>query len=169
MALALGLVSALALLPPVAPFPMPASSASRPLLRSRLGARTATQLTAAAGSAPSPTPPPPPASVGRLRRLSTASKVSVASVLLSTFLNLLGFTLTLPVNVALREHFELQMGASFGSLSSAYPLGTFGALFLWPRLSDRVGRRPVMALSLGGIGAGQSLRSLRRPGPSELL
>ncbi|EOD08397.1 hypothetical protein EMIHUDRAFT_453119 [Emiliania huxleyi CCMP1516] len=146
MALALGLVSALALLPPVAPFPMPASSASRPLLRSRLGARTATQLTAAAGSAPSPTPPPPPASVGRLRRLSTASKVSVASVLLSTFLNLLGFTLTLPVNVALREHFELQMGASFGSLSSAYPLGTFGALFLWPRLSDRVGRRPSWAI-----------------------
>jgi MFS family permease len=85
--------------------------------------------------------------------------VSVASVLLSTFLNLLGFTMTIPINVALRDHFALKMGASFGSLSSAYPLGTFGALFLWPRLSDRVGRRPVMALSLGGTGLGLALQA----------
>jgi len=91
---------------------------------------------------------------------TTSSVVSVFSVLLSTFLNLLGFTMTIPINVALRDHFALGMGASFGSLSSAYPLGQFGALFLWPRLSDRVGRRPVMALSLGGTGLGLALQAL---------
>ena len=41
-----------------------------------------------------------------------------------------------------------------GYLTSAYPLGMFGALFLWPRLSDRVGRKPILVLSLLGVGCG---------------
>jgi len=80
--------------------------------------------------------------------------MSVPTVLIAAFLNLLGFTMMLPMNVALRSHFGLTTGASFGSLSSAYPLGMFFALFLWPRLSDRVGRRPVISMSLAGSGLG---------------
>ena len=35
-----------------------------------------------------------------------------------------------------------------GSLSSVYPLGMLAGLFVWPALSDRVGRKPVISLSL---------------------
>lgn len=86
--------------------------------------------------------------------LESRQKAAVGSVLIAAFLNLLGFTMALPINVALRGHFDLTTGASFGALSSAYPLGTLGALFLWPRLSDRVGRRPIISLSLAGSGIG---------------
>lgn len=85
-------------------------------------------------------------------------KAAVFSVLMAAFLNLLGFTMALPINVALRSHFGIGTGASFGSLSSAYPLGTLGAMFLWPRLSDRAGRRPVITLSLAGSGIGLALQ-----------
>ena len=59
-----------------------------------------------------------------------------------------------PITPALGEHFGLTMGASFGSLTSAYPLGMMFGLFLWPQLSDRIGRKPVMAMSLLGSGLG---------------
>jgi DHA1 family tetracycline resistance protein-like MFS transporter len=86
--------------------------------------------------------------------------LSIVSVLLAAFLNLLGYTMTIPLGAALKTHFELPMGASFGLLSSAYPLGTLGAYFLWPQLSDRVGRKPVISMSLLGSGVGLALQSL---------
>jgi MFS family permease len=39
-------------------------------------------------------------------------------------------------------------------LTSAYPLGMVAALAVWPRLSDHIGRRPVLAVSLAGVGLG---------------
>ena len=39
-------------------------------------------------------------------------------------------------------------------LTSAYPFGMIFALALWPQLSDTIGRRPVLALSLVGVGIG---------------
>ena len=86
--------------------------------------------------------------------------ISVASVLLAAFLNLLGYTMTIPLGAALKTHFDLPMGASFGLISSAYPLGTLGAYFLWPQLSDTVGRKPVISLSLLGSGIGLALQCL---------
>lgn len=85
---------------------------------------------------------------------------SIVSVLLAAFLNLLGYTMTIPLGAALKSHFALPMGASFGLISSAYPLGTLGAYFLWPQLSDRVGRKPVISLSLLGSGIGLALQCL---------
>lgn len=146
--------------------PAVAAPSTRPVLRLRTEAAGGVHMSSggggsrSGGAGPAAPAPPVPAALPGSRALSPASAVSVASVLLSTFLNLLGFTMTIPINVALRDHFGLGMGASFGSLSSAYPLGTFGALFLWPRLSDRVGRRPVMALSLGGTGLGLALQAV---------
>lgn len=84
----------------------------------------------------------------------SAFNLSVAAVLASSFLNLLGFTMAGPITPALGQHFGLQVGASFGSLTSAYPLGMLLGLFLWPPLSDKIGRKPVMALSLLGSGLG---------------
>jgi len=85
--------------------------------------------------------------------------LSVPAVLLASFLNLLGFTMASPIQPELGKHFELPLGASFGSLSSAYPLGMMLGVFLWPTLSDVVGRKIVMAITLAGSGMGLMLQS----------
>ena len=93
--------------------------------------------------------------------VSTRSRrLSVGAILAASFLNLLGFTMAGPITPALGNHFGLSVGASFGSLTSAYPLGMLLGLFLWPSLSDRIGRKPVMAISLFGSGLGLALQSL---------
>eukprot|EP00585_Thalassiosira_rotula_P008188 CAMPEP_0196144326 /NCGR_PEP_ID=MMETSP0910-20130528/15885_1 /TAXON_ID=49265 /ORGANISM="Thalassiosira rotula, Strain GSO102" /LENGTH=555 /DNA_ID=CAMNT_0041405953 /DNA_START=13 /DNA_END=1677 /DNA_ORIENTATION=+ len=85
--------------------------------------------------------------------------LSVPAVLLAAFLNLLGFTMASPIQPALGKHFSLPLGASFGSLSSAYPLGMLVGVFLWPTLSDIVGRKLVMSVTLMGSGLGLMLQS----------
>lgn len=85
--------------------------------------------------------------------------LSVPAVLLASFLNLLGFTMASPIQPALGKHFDLPLGASFGSLSSAYPLGMMLGVFLWPTLSDVIGRKIVMATTLAGSGMGLLLQS----------
>ena len=128
--------AASAVVPPLAGRQLPAA----PLLRQRtaLRSRVLTASTPAAQPAP----------------VSDGVPSGVVTVLTAAFLNLLGFTMAIPINTALKGHFGLSMGSSLGSLSSAYPLGMFGALFLWPRLSDRVGRKPVISLSLLGSAIG---------------
>ena len=86
-------------------------------------------------------------------------QLSLFAVLASAFLNLLGFTMAGPITPALGQHFGLKIGASFGSLTSAYPLGMLLGLFLWPPLSDRIGRKPVLAISLLGSGLGLAAQS----------
>lgn len=78
---------------------------------------------------------------------------SVACVMLAVFLHLLGFTVTGPITPGLVTHFGLHP-SEVGYLTSAYPLGMFFALFAWPRLSDKVGRKPILVLSLLGVGCG---------------
>ena len=78
---------------------------------------------------------------------------SVAVVLAAAFLHLLGFTMMQPLTPALGAHFSLE-GSRLGALTSAYPLGMLAALFVWPALSDRVGRKPVLAASLTTVGLG---------------
>ena len=89
-----------------------------------------------------------PASLPAWRR-----QASVACVMLAVFLHLLGFTVTGPITPGLVQHFALHP-SQVGYLTSAYPLGMFFALFAWPRLSDKVGRKPILALSLFGVGCG---------------
>lgn len=98
----------------------------------------------------------------RFRLVSNIIKgkdLSVPAVLLASFLNLLGFTMASPIQPALGKHFDLPLGASFGSLSSAYPLGMMLGVFLWPTLSDVIGRKIVMATTLAGSGMGLLLQS----------
>ena len=54
----------------------------------------------------------------------------------------------------------MEVGASFGSLTSAYPLGMLAGLFLWPQLSDHIGRKPVITASLIGSGLGLGAQSM---------
>lgn len=110
-----------------------------------------------------PRPPPPDdARRGRTRRRALSlfdRDLSVPAVLLASFLNLLGFTMTSPIQPALGKHFSLPIGASFGSLSSAYPLGMMLGILLWPTLSDVLGRKIVLCLTLAGSGMGLMLQS----------
>ena len=73
--------------------------------------------------------------------------------MLAVFLHLLGFTVTGPITPSLVAHFGLHP-AQVGYLTSAYPLGMFFALFAWPRLSDTLGRKPILVMSLLGVGCG---------------
>ena len=90
---------------------------------------------------------------------SGAIPIGVLAVLSAAFLNLLGFTMAGPITPYLGQHFGLEVGAKFGSLTSAYPLGMLFGLFIWPQFSDRRGRKPVIALSLLGSAIGLSLQS----------
>ena len=54
---------------------------------------------------------------------------------------------------ALAEHFSLP-ASKVGFLTAAYPAGMFGALFVWPKLSDAIGRKTVLCLTLVGVGLG---------------
>ena len=93
------------------------------------------------------------------RQLARRRKWSVGAILASGFLNLLGFTMAGPITPALGKHFGLQVGASFGSLTSAYPLGMLFGLMCWPTLSDKIGRKRVMTASLLGSGLGLAVQS----------
>lgn len=85
--------------------------------------------------------------------------VGVVAVLSAAFLNLLGFTMAGPITPELGTHFNLDVGPSFGALTSAYPLGMLFGLFLWPQISDRAGRKPIMAFSLLGSAIGLSMQA----------
>ena len=79
---------------------------------------------------------------------------------MAAFLNLLGFTMAGPITPDLGKHFAIPVGAKFGSLTSAYPLGMLVGLFLWPQLSDRIGRKPVITTSLLGSGVGLATQAI---------
>eukprot|EP00592_Proboscia_alata_P001971 CAMPEP_0194369430 /NCGR_PEP_ID=MMETSP0174-20130528/17732_1 /TAXON_ID=216777 /ORGANISM="Proboscia alata, Strain PI-D3" /LENGTH=499 /DNA_ID=CAMNT_0039146363 /DNA_START=348 /DNA_END=1847 /DNA_ORIENTATION=+ len=97
-------------------------------------------------------------------------QISVLTLLTASFLNLLGFTMAGPITPTLGQHFGLATAsAKFGSLTSAYPLGMLLGVFLWPRLSDTVGRKPVLVLSLLGSGLGLLAQSLVIKGGNEIL
>lgn len=73
----------------------------------------------------------------------------LAILFLTIFIDLLGFGLIIPALPFYAESF----GASFitiGLLSASYSLMHFLFSPLWGRLSDRIGRRPVMLVGLAG-------------------
>ena len=92
-------------------------------------------------------------------RIEWRQKLSIACVMLAVFLHLLGFTVTGPITPGLVRRFGVA-AENVGYLTSAYPLGMFGALFFWPQLSDKVGRKPIIVLSLMGVGIGLILQGL---------
>jgi DHA1 family tetracycline resistance protein-like MFS transporter len=85
----------------------------------------------------------------------------LGGIFLTVFLDLLGFGLVLPF-LAKEARDTFHVSAFVATLlGSVYSLMQFAFVPLWGRLSDRVGRRPVMiwsiagtALTMGGLGAG---------------
>ncbi len=93
-------------------------------------------------------------------------RASLSIVALTMFLDLLGFGIIIP----LMPHFARTFGATplaYGLLAASYSLMQFLFVPVWGRLSDRVGRRPILLVSIGGsvvslvmLGTARSLGTL---------
>jgi MFS family permease len=76
-------------------------------------------------------------------------------VFLVVFIDLLGFGIVLPIMPRLAERFlagysEASRGAMIGVLFSSFSLMQFLFAPMWGRVSDRIGRRPILLLGLAG-------------------
>ena len=86
-----------------------------------------------------------------------SSRAALVVVFLTVFIDLLGFGIVLPVMPRQAEPFlnalgfsPAAQGAVIGVLFSSFSLMQFLFSPLWGRLSDRIGRRPMLLLSLAG-------------------
>ena len=83
-------------------------------------------------------------------------KASLGTLFLTVFLDLLGFGLVIPFLPGVARH----LGASdfVATLPAvAYSLMQFLFIPIWGRLSDRVGRRPVLLWSIAATAGGMAL------------
>jgi DHA1 family tetracycline resistance protein-like MFS transporter len=86
-------------------------------------------------------------------------KASLGTLFLTVFLDLLGFGLVIPFLPGVARH----LGASdlVATLPAvAYSLMQFLFIPIWGRLSDRVGRRPVLLWSIGATAVGMTMLGL---------
>jgi DHA1 family tetracycline resistance protein-like MFS transporter len=79
--------------------------------------------------------------------LSAPSRGSLLIVFLVVFIDLLGFGIVLPLLARYGEHFRAS-GATLGLLMASFSAMQFLFAPLWGRLSDRVGRRPILLIGL---------------------
>jgi MFS family permease len=82
-------------------------------------------------------------------------KGSLLVIFLAVFIDLLGFGMVLPLLPVYAKDFgqglsEQQIGWMIGLLMSSFSAMQFLAAPLWGRLSDRIGRRPVLMVGLAG-------------------
>src|SRR3569623_3281375 len=83
-------------------------------------------------------------------------KASLGAIFLTVFIDLLGFGMVIPFLPGVARH----LGASdlVASLTgSVYSLMQFLLVPVWGRLSDRVGRRPILLISIAATAAGMVL------------
>jgi MFS transporter, DHA1 family, tetracycline resistance protein len=74
---------------------------------------------------------------------------SLLVIFLTVFIDLLGFAMVLPLLPLYGEQFHAS-DATLGLLMASFSAMQFVFAPLWGRLSDRIGRRPVLLLGLGG-------------------
>ena len=76
---------------------------------------------------------------------------SLLVIFLTVFVDLLGFGMVLPLLPIYAEQFTLdESGVQLGLLMASFSAMQFLFAPLWGRLSDRIGRRPVLMVGLGG-------------------
>src|SRR5438477_3587961 len=114
-------------------------------------------------------PIPSPRPTAYQPRLSTmARKASLLVIFLTVFIDLLGFGMVLPLlPIYARQYSTDPSGIQLGLLMASFSAMQFLFAPMWGRLSDRVGRRPVLMVGLSAsmviyalFGYGTVLQSL---------
>ncbi len=83
--------------------------------------------------------------------MSETRRGSLLVIFLTVFIDLLGFGMVLPLLPNYAATFELDHGGLvIGLLMSVFSAMQFLCAPLWGRLSDRIGRRPVLMIGLAG-------------------
>ena len=116
---------------------------------------------------PSPmtAPPPTEAPVPATAPTGRARTASIGTLFLTVFIDLLGFGLVIPFLPGLAR--RLGAGDFVATMPGAvYSVMQFLFIPIWGRLSDRVGRRPVLLWSIAATAVGMALVGLA---PSLLL
>src|SRR5580704_14174711 len=81
----------------------------------------------------------------------TSGKASLLVIFLTVFIDLLGFGIVLPLLPVYGRQFGVdQHGVELGLLMASFSAMQFMFAPLWGRLSDRIGRRPVLIVGLAG-------------------
>lgn len=80
---------------------------------------------------------------------------TLLTVFLTVFIDLLGFGIVLPLLPIYAKHFAsdfspLERGLTVGCLMASFSAMQFLFMPVWGRMSDRIGRRPVLLLGLAG-------------------
>ncbi|MCA9006590.1 MAG: MFS transporter, partial [Planctomycetaceae bacterium] len=81
--------------------------------------------------------------------MSKGRKAGLLLIFVTVFIDLLGFGIVLPLLPRYGEHFEAG-GATLGLLMASFSAMQFLFAPVWGRISDRVGRRPILILGLLG-------------------
>ena len=76
-------------------------------------------------------------------------KPSLLIIFLTVFIDLIGFGIVLPLLPIYSKNFGAH-GLMIGAIMAAYSLMQFIFAPIWGRLSDRIGRRPVLLMSTAG-------------------
>src|SRR5919108_231123 len=82
-------------------------------------------------------------------------RAALLIVFVVVFIDLLGFGIVLPIMPRLAEDYlagytQAEQGVVIGVLFSVFSLMQFVFSPMWGRVSDRIGRRPVLLVSLAG-------------------
>jgi DHA1 family tetracycline resistance protein-like MFS transporter len=106
---------------------------------------------------PTSTPPPQASASTDHAASAPAHRGALLIVFLTVFIDLLGFGIVLPVMPRQAEPYlaalglsPIAVGAAIGVLFSVFSLMQFVFSPMWGRISDRIGRRPMLLLSLLG-------------------
>lgn len=81
--------------------------------------------------------------------MAKSSKAPLLIIFVTVFIDLLGFGIVLPLLPRYGEHFQADRW-TLGALMAVFSAMQFVFAPIWGRISDRVGRRPILIVGLGG-------------------
>lgn len=81
--------------------------------------------------------------------MAGSNRASLLIIFVTVFIDLLGFGIVLPLLPRYGKHFDAD-SLTLGLLMSSFSAMQFLFAPIWGRLSDRVGRRPILILGLAG-------------------